>query len=43
MHMHTGDAGEGTSLVVQWLGVCTPSAGDLGLTLARELDSTCHN
>ena len=32
----------GTSLVVQWLRLCTPSAG-LGSSPVRELDPTCCN
>ena len=31
-----------TSLVVQWLRLCTPNAGARVRSLVRELDSTCH-
>ena len=31
----------GTSLVVQWLRLCTPNAQVR--SLVRELDPTCHN
>ena len=32
----------GTSLVVQWLKLCTPTAGARILSLAGELNPTCH-
>ena len=32
----------GTSLVVQWLALCTPNAGAQVPSLVRELDPTCH-
>ena len=31
----------GTSLVVQWLRLCAPNAGDLGSIQVRELDAAC--
>ena len=31
----------GTSLVVQWLSLHTPNAGDLGSISGQELDPTC--
>ena len=31
----------GTSLVVQWLRLCAPNAGDPVQSLIRELDPTC--
>ena len=31
----------GTSLVVQWIILCTPNAGGPGLIPGRELDPTC--
>ena len=33
----------GTSLVVQWLRLCAPSAGGWVWFLVRKLDPTCHN
>ena len=33
----------GTSLVFQWLRLCTPNAGGRVGSLVRELDPTCHN
>ena len=33
----------GTSLVVQWLTLCTPNAGAQAQFPVRELDPTCHN
>ena len=31
----------GTSLVVQWIGICLPKQGTRALSLVQE-DSTCH-
>ena len=33
----------GTSLVVQWVRLCSPNAGALGSILVSELDPACHN
>ena len=33
----------GTSLVVQWLRLCAPNAGDLGSIMVRELEPACSN
>lgn len=33
----------GNSLVVEWLGLCTPNAGAQVKSLVRELNHTCHN
>ena len=32
-----------TYLVVQWLRLCIPNAGDLGSVPGQELDLTCHS
>ena len=38
-----GKHGLGTSLVVQWLGLCAPDAGAPVQSLVRELNPMCRN